>query len=88
MKQTKPFTAIVGADFIDSDGFRRFSFQICARHNGKFVAVALLNTHADDTGLSGAHFVSTESFPHSRRCVERLARIYLNRSIPQQFQTR
>ncbi len=77
--------AIVGLDFVDENGVRHFSLQICRRRNGRFEAIAHLQVQYGQDGIPFSAFSAIDSFKHSRKAVDRLASVYMRRSVPQRF---
>ncbi len=80
--------AIVGNDFVDAQGVRRFSFQICRHHNGRFEAVAVLDVSYGQDGVPSFRFAAIESLKRRQLGIQRLASIYMRRSVPVCFASR
>lgn len=77
--------AIVGLDFVDENGVRHFSFQVCRWQNGRFETIADLQINYGQDGIPFSHYRAIDSFKDRRRAVDRLASVYMRRSIPQRF---
>lgn len=79
-KQLVKTVPIVGLDYV-ADGVREFCFEICKREGARFTA------HMHGTFRNGAivRFASTLAMLPRKAAFERLARKYMNRSIPLQI---
>lgn len=86
MKPRLKTTAAVGLDFIDEHGSRTFSFQLCQLSaRGGLETIADHTSYHDQNGIARVRFRAIDAFEPRRPGIERLARLYMRRSVPQTF---
>lgn len=70
---------VVGNDFIDADGVRRFSFSLCEQREGKPVAIAIVDIVGNKTV---ERLMTIGALTHYRKQVEELAFYWQARHAP------
>lgn len=74
---------LLSADFVDADGIRLTSFQLCRhRPNGNGIeAIAIVDFDGDRV----SRCMAIHEFEHNKLALVRLAKRYRSRSIPHRF---